>query len=89
MNNIIAIALVLLLLVDWAQTVQIAKHPERWYERNPLLGKHPSVRRVHLWFAACVAAAVAVAVVAPAVAALFVLVEVLCVVNNYLLGIRP
>ena len=40
-----------LLVADWAQTRTIAKNPDRWYETNPLLGKHPSVSRVNNYFA--------------------------------------
>ena len=42
-----------LTIVDWAQTRYIAKHPGRYYETNPLLGRHPSVSRVDNYFAAC------------------------------------
>lgn len=37
---------------DWWQTIQIAKNPERYGERNPVLGEHPSVEKVNLYFAA-------------------------------------
>ena len=37
--------------LDWAQTRTIARHPERWTERNPILGEHPSVGRVDRYFA--------------------------------------
>lgn len=36
--------------IDWLQTRQIAKNPDRWYETNPLLGRHPSVGRVNSHF---------------------------------------
>lgn len=36
-----------LIIADWAQTLEIAEHPERWQENNPLLGKHPSKERVN------------------------------------------
>ena len=36
-------------LVDWGQTLDIAKHPEAHYEYNPILGKHPSVRKVNTY----------------------------------------
>ncbi len=38
-------------LVDWAQTRYLAKHPDRYHEINPFLGKHPSVGRVDTLFA--------------------------------------
>lgn len=46
----------LLLLADWNQTRQIARHPKSYYEYNPVLGKHPSTRRVDIYFAAALAA---------------------------------
>ncbi|HUG79505.1 MAG TPA: hypothetical protein VML57_18645 [Burkholderiales bacterium] len=35
-----------MLIADWRQTRQIARAPDRYFERNPILGKHPSVGRV-------------------------------------------
>jgi hypothetical protein len=36
--------------VDFGQTRYIANNPDRFYENNPLLGKHPSVSRVNNYF---------------------------------------
>ena len=36
-----------LIIADWAQTREIADNPDRWVERNPLLGSHPSKERVN------------------------------------------
>ena len=41
-----------LLGADWAQTRTIAKNPEKFYETNKLLGKHPSLGEVNNYFAA-------------------------------------
>lgn len=30
-----------LLVIDWGQTRNIAAHPDKWREYNPVLGKHP------------------------------------------------
>ena len=38
-------------IVDWKQTRYIAKHPETYYERNPILGRHPNIGRVDTYFA--------------------------------------
>ncbi|MES0444904.1 MAG: hypothetical protein ABUJ92_00025 [Desulfobacterales bacterium] len=41
-------------LVDWGQTLDIVREREAGYsryERNPLLGKHPSRNRVNTYFA--------------------------------------
>lgn len=44
----------LLLLADWNQTRQIARHPELYRENNPILGRHPSTRRVDIYFAGAI-----------------------------------
>lgn len=37
---------------DYGQTRTIAQHPERWVEYNPVIGKHPTLGRVNLYFLA-------------------------------------
>jgi len=34
--------------IDWAQTNNIANNPDKWHERNKILGKHPKVSEVNL-----------------------------------------
>ena len=41
------VAAAVLLTADWLQTRYIARHPDRYYEFNPLLGKHPSIGAVN------------------------------------------
>lgn len=36
-------------VVDWGQTRYIAKHPDKYEERNPLIGRHPSTGRVDIY----------------------------------------
>jgi len=38
-----------LLVVDYGQTMNIARHPERFREYNPILGKHPSQSSVSIY----------------------------------------
>ena len=38
--------------MDWLQTLHIAKHPNEFYETNLILGLHPSVMEVNLYFLA-------------------------------------
>lgn len=48
-NEVIAeTAFVGLAVLDWNQTLQIAKHPDRYSETNPVIGHHPSTERVNL-----------------------------------------
>lgn len=50
------IASEVLLAADWMQTRQIAKNPDRYYETNPILGKHPSTGEVNTYFISCMVA---------------------------------
>mgnify|MGYP006863133829 FL=1 len=51
--------------IDWLQTRKIAQNPDRWYERNPVLGRHPSIEKVDAWFAGTIAVNTAVAMILP------------------------
>lgn len=44
------VAYLALHVMDWGQTLDIADHPERFYERNPVLGRHPSRGDVNRYF---------------------------------------
>ena len=39
-------------VLDWGQTLNLARHPERYEEANTLFGKHPSVGKVNTIMAA-------------------------------------
>lgn len=79
-------------VADWGQTLDIADHPERWHETNPVLGSHPSRGEVNGWFAAT-------ALLHPVVSYLLpkpyremwqygtIGLELYCVGNNYSIGI--
>ena len=48
-NEVIAeTAFVGLALLDWNQTLQIAKHPDEYSETNFIIGEHPSEGRVNI-----------------------------------------
>jgi len=53
------------LVVDWGQTRHIAKNPDRFYEKNQILGPKPSVGKVDAYFAGAMLSTVAVAHVLP------------------------
>ena len=38
-------------VVDWGQTLDIARQPHKYHELNPILGKHPSVGKVNTYMA--------------------------------------
>jgi hypothetical protein len=44
-----------LLVADWAQTRQIARNADLFRETNPILGAHPSMGRVNVYFATAMA----------------------------------
>jgi len=37
-------------VLDWGQTRYIVKHPDEFFERNFILGEHPSVGEVNTYF---------------------------------------
>ena len=82
---------VVLLLVDW-QTRFIAKHPEQFFEINIILGKHPSLGAVNLYFALCIAAVVILGQVLPEIVAMvgggfLIALEVFITIRNHKRGI--
>lgn len=59
------LAYILLHAIDWAQTRHIAREPDKFYEFNPLLGEHPSVKRVDSYMLVSALAHTAVSYVLP------------------------
>ena len=49
-DKILGVTAATLVITDWGQTRYIAKHPELYREKNILLGEHPSVRKVDVYF---------------------------------------
>lgn len=49
------------LIADWGQTRYAAQHPDEFKEKNRILGEHPSVARVNVYFATYVVGALLVA----------------------------
>ena len=41
--------------MDWSQTQQIAAHPQEYYETNFILGRHPSLNTVNIYFPSAMA----------------------------------
>lgn len=83
----------LLLLADWNMTRQIAGHPELYREHNPILGEHPSRRRVDAYFAGVIIGAnVADHYMGPKASnimwGVINVVQIGAVGNNYSIGLR-
>ncbi len=91
-DKILLISSLIATVIDWRQTNYIAGHPERYGECNPILGRHPSQDKVHLYFAAATASSVLIAYVLPAKYRKIwlsgqLLLSLSCVVNNVGVGI--
>lgn len=84
--------LLVVLVIDWRQTLTIAKNPDKWFEMNPILGKHPSVQKVHVYFLCVIAASAFVLSIVPrpwsiVIAVIACLVELAVVIRNDRKGI--
>jgi hypothetical protein len=95
MLTILYIALAVLLLIDWRQTLVIAL-PGGWWERNPAIAwliERYGANGVHLWFTlACVLLAAALYLLPDwrlAIAISACTAEAVCVANNFSRGIWP
>ncbi|GLT20807.1 hypothetical protein GCM10007933_02590 [Zoogloea oryzae] len=87
-----AAALATLTAADWSQTRNIARHPSRWHETNPLLGEHPTTATVDRHFIASAVLGAALLHALPSNVRDYALdaglvLEVGCVANNVRLGI--
>jgi uncharacterized membrane protein len=78
-------------LADWSQTRTIATD-DRWYERNPILGRHPTRVQVDAYFAGTALLMLAAAHYLPSwrteLLTGYVVVGFMAVGNNLALGIR-
>ncbi len=52
-------------IIDWRQTRRIAEQPDRYWEINPLIGRHPSQDRVDQYFLISAVVKVGIAHVLP------------------------
>ena len=79
--------------VDWRQTRTIAKNPDRYYEINPILGRHPSTTEVDIYFAATTLLHPIISHYLPQpyrkwFQSVSVILSGTCVVNNFVVGIK-
>ena len=52
--------------LDWAQTREIARNPDKWHEQTSFLGSHPSTGQVDQYFVATTALQFIIAYTLPA-----------------------
>lgn len=81
-----------LMVVDYSQTMEISREPDKYRERNPFLGEHPSEAAVTGWFIGTYAANTAIAMALPPryrkwFQYVSIGVEVGCVANNFSIGL--
>jgi len=82
------------IMADWGQTRYIAHHPDQYYEAfNPILGNHPSTRKVDAWFLGALAVNNGIMIVLPKkhrpyYAGAVTAVETYFVISNNQIGIK-
>lgn len=86
-------AVITALAVDMAQTLYISKNPNKYYEINPLLGKHPSQDKVIGYFLGGMIAHTAIAMALPPTyrriwQCVFIGIEGLVIGRNYSIGVK-
>lgn len=86
------IALTGLKAVDMMQTLKIADNPDRYYERNPILGDHPSREEVLAYFGVSYLAVTTAAIflppeIRPYLQYAVIGVSAACVGNNLSIGL--
>jgi hypothetical protein len=80
-------------VVDWGQTLDIAKNSDRFHELNLFIGRHPSVGRVNLLMGLGAVINPTIVHVLPSkwrpyFQGLYLGMTTGCVVNNYNVGLR-
>jgi hypothetical protein len=79
-------------VIDWGQTLEIARHPEDYHEINPIMGKHPSVGNVNVYMGLSSIGHLAVSYVLPPKIRpywqyLTIVTSGACVINNFNIGL--
>jgi hypothetical protein len=80
-------------IVDWGQTLDITKNPDKFHENNLIIGEHPSVGRVNTYMGLSVLISPIITHILPSkwrpyFQVLSIGVTTGCVVNNYNVGLR-
>lgn len=91
-DKALAVTMSTLLIIDWGQTINIARDPS-YHEINPILGPHPSEQAVHTYMGTALVGAIAISHFFPSkYRALFmesvIALELPYVYNNYKIGLK-
>ncbi len=78
--------------IDWMQTREVSRNPDKYHEYNPILGRHPSLQSVDIYMPVMAVAHVLVTHFLPKKARpWFQMITIgasgACVINNFTLGI--
>ena len=79
--------------IDWRQTRTIAKHPNLYWETNPILGEHPSIEAINRYFITTALGHVFITHLLPQKyrkywQLLWIGISANCVYHNYRIGIK-
>ena len=80
-------------IIDWGQTLDIARNPDSYHEFNLILGRHPSVGRVNTYMVLSSVGHVTISVLLPDKVRKYwqwITIGTLgaCVVNNFSIGLK-
>ena len=80
-------------VIDWGQTLEIARQPDKFYELNPIMGKHPSVGKVNAYMAISAITHAGISYVLPKKYRVYYQwitfsVSSACIINNFNVGLR-
>lgn len=80
-------------VMDWGQTLDIAKSPNKHEELNPILGKHPSIDKVNSYFVLTGVGHTVISLLLPKPyrnywQLITIGIESNCVYHNYRMGVR-
>lgn len=79
--------------IDYGQTLEIARHPDKYKELNPILGKHPSVNNVNIYMITTALLHPIISYILPKEYRVIwqyvtISTSTICVINNYSIGIK-
>ncbi len=91
-DKALAATMTTLLVVDWGQTINIARGPS-YHEINPILGLHPSEQSVHIYMGVALVGTLAISHVLPSKYRTWFMGSVIAlelpyIYNNYQIGLK-
>ncbi len=83
-----------LMATDWLQTQKIVEQPLKYHETNPILGVHPSMAKLNIYFALWVPVHIGVSCILPPKTRRIwqigtALIEIPAIISNESIGLKP